>query len=74
MNLRQCLDNLKHDVNNGGVEDDTFAMICYVTMANKARRILENGNLDQQTMADAREYLALCCSSDSSSLRCIAEA
>ncbi len=43
MDLKQCLENLKHDVNDGGIEDDTFATLCYVTMANEARRILSSG-------------------------------
>ena len=73
MDLKQCLENLKHDVNDGGIEDDTFATLCYVTMANEARRILSNGSSTQE-VADAKEYLTICCSSDSDSLRYIAEA
>lgn len=73
MNLKQCLENLKYDTGNGGVEEDSFAMICYITMANKARRLLRDSALDQRAMDDAKEYLALCCRSDSDSLRCVAE-
>ena len=72
MDLRLCLENLKHDVNNGGLEDDTFAMVCYITMANEARRVLESKTLDQQTAEEATEYLAICCNSGSDALRCIA--
>ena len=73
MELKQCLENLRHDVSNGGVEDDTFATLCYVTMANEARRIVSDGSSTQE-VADAKEYLTLCCGSDSDSLRYIAEA
>lgn len=71
MDLKQCMDNLKRDVDNGGVEDDSFATNCYVTMANEARRILDSGLSDQKA-ADARAYLSICCSSGSDSLRYIA--
>ena len=73
MILRQCLENLKSDINNGGLEDDTFAMVCYITMANEARRLLKNDVLDQQKTEDAKEYLALCCRSGNDSLICVAE-
>jgi len=73
MHLGQCLENLKHDINNGGLEDDTFAMNCYITMANKARRLLRIGTSDRQEAGDAKEYLAVCCNSGSDSLRCVAE-
>jgi hypothetical protein len=72
MTLSQCLKELKHDINNGGLEDDTFAMNCYVTMANKARRLLENGTSDKQAADVAREYLAVCFDSSSDTLRYIA--
>ena len=73
MNLRQCLSNLKHDLDNGGIKDDTFATVCYMTMANKARRLLENDTLDQQTRDNANEYLSMCSRAGSDSLRYIAE-
>lgn len=73
MDLGQCLENLKYDVSNGGLEDDTFAMICYITMANKARRLLRSNTSDQREADYAREYLALCCNSGSDSLRCVLE-
>ena len=73
MDLRRCLENLKHDINNGGLEDDTFAMICYVTMANEAHRIIKEDTSHQQMLDNAKEYLALCSSSESASLRCVAE-
>lgn len=70
MNLGQCLKNLRHDIGNGGLEDDTSAMIWYITMANEARRLLKSNASDQR---EAREYLALCNNSGSDSLRCIVE-
>ena len=73
MHLKQCLVNLKHDVGNGGVEEDTFAAICYVTTANKARKLLANNTLSQQSMEDAREFLTVCLNSGSDTLRYIAE-
>jgi len=73
MDLRRCMENLKHDISNGGLEDDTFAMVCYITMANRARRLLENMVFDEQAEEVAKEYLALCCNSESDSLRCAAQ-
>ena len=73
MDLKQCLKNLKHDVNNGGLTEDTSPAIWYIGGANEARRLLSNGTSDQQAAEDAKEYLALCCSSGSDSLRCAAE-
>ena len=73
MDLRQCLDNLKRDLDNGGIKDDTFATVCYMTMANEARRLLKGDALDQQTRDDANEYLSMCSSSGSDSLRYVAE-
>ena len=74
MDLRQCLENLKHDINNGGIEDDSFPTVCYVTMANAARRLLETSKPDQQEADNAREYLSLCRKAGSDSLRYAAEA
>lgn len=74
MDLRQCLKNLKHDINNGGIEDDSFPIVCYVTMANSAHRILRSSAPDQQEANDAREYLSLCCRAGSDSLKYVAEA
>jgi len=71
MELRRCLDNLKHDVSNGGLVDDTFPVVCYVTMANKALRILHSPAA-QQDKAAAEEYLTLCRDSGTASLRSIA--
>ncbi len=73
MDLRQCLENLKHDVDNGGLVDDTFPVTCYITMAHEARRLLKNGELDQKAAADAKEYLTVCCESGSDGLKCVAE-
>ena len=73
MNLGQCLENLRHDISNGGLEDDTFAMNCYITMANEARRLLGSDVPDQREADYAREYLALCGNSGSASLRCVVE-
>jgi len=73
MDLGQCLENLKYDVSNGGLEDDTFPMICYITMANEARRLLGSDVSDQREANYAREYLALCGNSGSASLRCVVE-
>ncbi len=72
MDLRQCLDNLKHDLGNGGIKDDTFPVVCYVTMANKAKRLLKSDTLDQQARNDASEFLSVCSKSGSDSLRYIA--
>ena len=72
MDLKQCMENLKHDVDNGGVDDNSFAMNCYVTMANEARRILGNGSSAQKA-ADAKEYLTTCSNCGSDSLRYVAE-
>ena len=71
MDLKQCMENLKQDVNNGGIVDDSIAANFYITMANEARRILNSGLSDQKA-ADARAYLSICCSSGSDSLRYIA--
>ena len=71
MDLKQCLENLKHDINNGGLEEDTFAIICYITKAKEAIRMLRSDTLDQRDASCAREYLALCRNSGSDSLRCV---
>ncbi len=73
MNLEQCMKNLSHDVGNGGVEEDTFSAICYITMANKARCLLKSNVSDPQAADRARKYLALCCRSGVDSLRCAVE-
>jgi hypothetical protein len=74
MDLEKCLENLKHDVNNGGLEDDSFAMNCYVTMANKARRMVKNGSSDPKSKVSAEEYLTICCKSGNDILKYIARA
>ena len=71
MNIKQCLENLRYDIGNGGIKEDTFAVTCYITMANKAHRLLENGATDQQEANYAKEYLALCRNSGSDVLKCI---
>lgn len=73
MDLKQCIENLKYDINNSGVEDDTFPMICYITMAHRAHRILRAGKASQEDMNQAREFLSLCKYSQSDSLKLIAE-
>lgn len=70
MDLRKCMENLRYDMANGGLEEDSFAMNCYITMAIRACRILKNG-ASQEEMDDAREYLALCISSGIDSLKCV---
>ena len=72
MDLRQCLNNLKNDLGNGGIQDDTFPVVCYMTMANKAHRLLKESALDQQTRSNADEYLSMCRRSGSDSLKCVA--
>ena len=72
MKLKQCLENLKRDINDGVIEDDTFATICYITMANEARRLLASELVNQQAANDAREYLATCCGSGNDTLRFVA--
>ena len=74
MNLTQCLENLKHDIRNGGIEEDSFAAVCYITMANEASRLLKSGVADQRETDRATEYLALCRRSGSDSLRYVVEA
>ena len=71
MDLRQCLDNLQHDVNNGGLEDDSFAMNCYITMANEAHRILSTTSA-QQDKVEAQEYLEMCRNFGTASLKYVA--
>ena len=72
MDLKHCLSNLKRDLDNGGISDDTFATTCYVTMANKAHQVLKSDESDRLTRADASEYLSMCRQSGSDSLRYIA--
>ncbi len=72
MNLRQCLSNMKSDMSNGGIRDDTFPVVCYMTMANKARQLLKEDTLDQQTRNNANEYLSMCRRSGSDSLKYVA--
>jgi hypothetical protein len=67
MDIGKCLENLKADLSNGGVVEDTFAAICYVTMANTACRILAEG-ATQKEFNKAREYIALCNTSGVGSL------
>ncbi len=74
MNLTRCLENLKHDVSNGGIDEDSFAVVCYITMANAASRLLKSGAADQRETDCATEYLALCRRSGSDSLRYVVEA
>ena len=71
MDLRRCLENLKYDLDNGGVEEDSFAMNCYITMANEACRIIKGG-ASQREIDGAVEYLDLCRNSGVDSLMCIA--
>ena len=68
MDLKQCLNNLKYDLGNGGIRDETFAMNCYVTMANKAHRLLKSDTSDQEAQALAEEYLSLCANSGNDAL------
>lgn len=73
MNLRQCLENLKNDINNGGPEDDTFPVNCYIVMVHEVHRKLRQGIGDQQEVDTANEYLNLCSRSRSDGLRAVAE-
>ena len=73
MTLKQCLENLKRDIADDGIRDDTSAVIWYITMANEARRLLGSKPLDQRTVDDAKQYLTLCCDSGSDALRRAAE-
>ena len=70
MDLGKCLENLRVDLNNGGVVEDSFAAICYVTMANTACRILTNG-ATQKEINKAKEYITLCHTSGVGSLMSI---
>ena len=69
MNIRKCKENLLDDIYNNDLEDDTFAMTCYITMSKEARQLLGNGTSDQQMVEDAKEYLDLCYRSETDSLR-----
>lgn len=70
MDLKVCLENLKSDLSNGGVEEDSFAMNCYVIMANEAVRIVKNGG-PIEMLDIASEYIALCRNSGIGSLQFI---
>lgn len=70
MDLRKYIECLRYDLVNGGVQDDSFAMNCYITMANEACRILRS-EASQQEMDTAKEYITLCLSSGNDSLRCV---
>lgn len=72
MNIRVCLENLKYDLSNGGIEEDSFAMNCYITMAHEACRILKSA-ASRRDIDDAKEYIALCKDSGIGSLRCVIE-
>jgi len=72
MDLRNCLESLKYDISNESLEDDTFAMVCYITMVHEASKLLENGEADERDMGDAEEYLEICRSCECDSLRTIA--
>jgi len=72
MDLRQYLENLKYDLGNGGLEEDSFAVVCYITMVNKAHRMLSSNTLDKQAIDDAKKYLTLCHESGCDSLRYVA--
>lgn len=67
MNLSKCMENLKADLGNGGIAEDSFAAICYVTMANTACRMLNNGST-QKEIDDAKAYISLCHTSGVDSL------
>jgi len=53
--MRKIMDNLEHDIANGGVEAQSLAANCYVTMARKAQRALKDG-----TDKLAEDYIDLC--------------
>jgi hypothetical protein len=73
MDLEQGLANLRNDISNSGVEDDTFATICYITIANQAIRLLESRPPDQRDADTANEFLMLCSRSGNDSLRYLVE-
>jgi len=65
MNAKLLTKNLKDDIGNGGVKDDTHAANCYIIAATAARRILnddaESGFVDDEEAShNAKEYLVLC--------------
>jgi len=72
MNLSKCMENLKADIGNGGIVEDSFAAICYVTMANTACRMMKNAST-QKEIADAKAYISLCHTSGVDSLVNITE-
>ena len=72
MDLGQYLENLRCDIACGGVEDDSFAAICYITAANEAHRTLSGDVSDEQALDDARQYLALCGDSGCDGLMAVA--
>ena len=72
MNPEKCMENLRHDVNNGGIEEDSFSVICYIAMANKAIRSLRDKVEDGTEAKFATDFLALCRESGSDALKYIA--
>jgi len=56
MDMKQVLRNLEDDIGNGGVEAQSFAANCYITMAGEDQRALQNDNTDKL----ASEYIGLC--------------
>lgn len=69
MDMKQVLENLLSDIDDGGVEDDTFAAACYITMASQAHRVLQD-NADD---AEASGYLSLCADSGCAGLAYVAQ-
>lgn len=73
MDLKKCLGNLKHDLNNGGIDDDSFAMVCYMTMAKKAHKLLGDTEPDKLEQDNAKEYLTMCRNSGYAGLKLVAD-
>lgn len=60
MDLKEFVKNFKNDLEkNGGVVDDSVAVIHYIAAANKAQKIIRSSGSTADE-ADAQEYLRLC--------------
>lgn len=68
MDLAKGIDNLRSDLDNGGIKEDSSAIIMYIALANQAKKVLKFSPGD----ATAEEFLNLCQESGSPSLKLVA--
>lgn len=68
MNLGKYIENLKNDLENGGVADDSVAVLCYITAANRAKEVIQAGGPEKET---AQSFLDLCMQSGCEGLRTV---